>query len=95
VVIDDFDIVGPAFCPPETDAELVIDTHAPLPGTITRKLLQPVCGRGTHVLESLCQVELLELAQGGALDVGETPHGPSLNKVSVSSSLNDRIIEKY
>jgi hypothetical protein len=76
VVIDDFDIVGPAFCPSETDAELVIDTHAPLPGTITRKLLQPVCGRGAHVFESLRQVELLELAQGGTFNVGETPHAP-------------------
>jgi hypothetical protein len=76
VEIDDFDIVGPAICPPETDAELVIDSHAPLPGTIARELLQPVCARGAHVFESLRQVELLELAQGGTLNVGETPHAP-------------------
>jgi hypothetical protein len=76
VVIDDFDIVGSAFCPPETDAELVIDTHAPLSGAITRKFLQSVCGRGTHVFDTLRQVELLELAQGGTFNVGETSHAP-------------------
>jgi len=76
VVIDDFDIAGPAIHPAEKDAELVIDTHAPLPGTITRKLLQSVCRRGTHVFDTLRQVELLEPAQGGTFNVGETPHAP-------------------
>ena len=80
MVIDDFDIVGAAFCPPETDAELVIDSHTPLPGTITRKLLQPVCGRGAHVFESLCQVGLLEFAQSGTFNVDETPHAPKFEQ---------------
>jgi len=74
VVIDDFDIVGPAICPSETDAELVINTHAPLPGTIARKLLQSVCRWGAHVFNALRQVELRELAQG------ETPHAPKLEQ---------------
>lgn len=76
MVIDDFDIVGPAIYPPKADAELVIDAHAPLPGAIAGELLQPVCGRGAHVFDTLRQVELLELAQGGTFNVGETPHAP-------------------
>jgi hypothetical protein len=44
VIIGDFDFVGIAILPPETDPVLVIDPDTVLSGSIRSQALQPVSG---------------------------------------------------
>jgi hypothetical protein len=49
VIVDDFDADRLSVDPTETDAILIVDANAPLPGTVTGELFQAVCVRDTEV----------------------------------------------
>lgn len=74
MIIGNFNIFGCARRPTEANAKLIVDAHAPLPGTVARKLFQSIRGRGAHILDAPRQIELLELAQCGPFNIDESPH---------------------
>jgi hypothetical protein len=49
VVIRDFDVVGIAVLPPETDPELVIDANTMLPSPIPFEAFEAIAGWDTQV----------------------------------------------
>jgi len=88
VVVHYLDILRPII-PAKADAELVIDPHAPLAGPVAFQSLKPVSGRRSHVVQISGNVELLQLAQGGALEIYE-----SLNTVQLEQALCIRTFKR-
>jgi hypothetical protein len=73
-VIDDFNVRRLAGLETKTDAPLVIDANAPLPGAVARKFFQTIAGRHTQEIQRHRGVKLLQLANGDALDGDESRH---------------------
>jgi len=73
VIIRDLDVEGIAASPFETDAPLVVDADAPLPGPIALQLFQPVSRRHAQAIERCCRVDLLQLPPRGPLDLVRQP----------------------
>jgi hypothetical protein len=74
VVVHDLHIFSVGARPAKADAKLVVDADAPLTRTIALQLLEPVPRWRTQIVDATRQVELLQLAQGRALDVRESRH---------------------
>jgi hypothetical protein len=74
VIVHDLDVFGIASRPAKADAELIVHPQAPLACSITLQLLETVRWRRTQVLDASREVDLLQLAQRWALDVGEAGH---------------------
>jgi hypothetical protein len=70
VIVDDFDIAGVAFAPPEADTPLVVDADAPLAIACAAELLQTVARRGSKVVERDRRIELPQPPQRDPLDIG-------------------------
>jgi hypothetical protein len=70
MVIYDLDIFDAAVSPNETDAVFIIDPNGVLAFAVTLERFQPVARGNPEVVKFLCDVELLEFAQGYLLDVG-------------------------
>jgi hypothetical protein len=62
VVIHNFYVVRSMRVPSETDAKLIIDSHAILPFPIRRKGLQVVARRNPQIFKLLHQIELSQFA---------------------------------
>jgi hypothetical protein len=69
MVIDDLDIVGVPFIPPETDTPLIVDADAPLPFSIPSQFLQPVGRWDTEEIKAGSAVNQGQLSKGGLLNV--------------------------
>src|SRR5690606_5217963 len=63
VIVDEFDIFRTSISPDETDPPLRIHPDAVLTATVTGQLLQPVPWRDPQVVDILCRMNQLELAQ--------------------------------
>ena len=57
MIIDDFNIVGFAVFPAETNTPLVIDPNAVLAFSVPCKLLKSISGRDADVIQCLCGIE--------------------------------------
>lgn len=64
VIVRDFDVVGIAAPPGETDAILLIDTDAVLATAIARQPLEPIAGGHGKLPEIAHPIELGELPSG-------------------------------
>jgi hypothetical protein len=62
VVVRDFDFVGMAILPPETDPVLLVDANAVLPLTVSAKPFQPVARRDPQLGQVADPVQLVQLA---------------------------------
>src|SRR5580658_9842698 len=51
MVVDDFDLMGVMLDPAETQAPLVVDADAHLPGACAAERLEPIAGRVPQVLD--------------------------------------------
>jgi hypothetical protein len=69
MVIDDFDIVGVPFIPPETDTPLIVNADAPLSFSIPSQLLQPVGRRDTEEIKVGSAVNQGQFSKGGLLNI--------------------------
>ncbi len=58
--------------PAKANAELIVHADTPLAGALSLQLLEPVRWRGSEILDTPCEVELLELAQRRTLDIRES-----------------------
>ena len=74
MIVHDLDVLDIASGPSKADAELIVHPQAPLARAIALQLLEPVGWRCAHVFDASRQVEVLQLAQRRALDVGEARH---------------------
>jgi len=79
MIVHDLDILGAVF-PSKADPELIVHSDAPLPSPISSQGLKTVAWRRAHVLYSSGQIELLEFAKLGTLDIGETAHAPQIEQ---------------
>ena len=73
VVVRDFDVIGAAILPPETDPILIVDAHAPLADAVAPKSLEPVAGRPAQILQVAHALQLIELALGYRPDDRRAP----------------------
>ena len=69
-----------AHSPTETDAELVVDANAPLPGAIALEFLKPVVRRDAKIGQTVRLMQLLELPAGDGLDVREAGHAAAVEE---------------
>jgi hypothetical protein len=69
MVIDDFDIVGVPFIPPETDTPLIVNADAPLSFSIPSQLLQPVGRWDTEEIKVGSAVNQGQFSKGGLLNI--------------------------
>jgi hypothetical protein len=51
VIVYDLDILDTGIRPPEAHTELIIDTNAPLAGSVSLERLETIAGRSTQVIE--------------------------------------------
>src|SRR5205085_10255356 len=64
VVVDDFDFVGMAISPDETDPPLVVDADRMLPAAIAFQRFETIGGRNAKIGKALRRIEQTQLAQG-------------------------------
>jgi hypothetical protein len=88
VVVHYLDILRPII-PAKADAELVIDPHALLAGSVAFQGLQSISGRCPHVVYANGKIELLQLAHCGTLKIHE-----SLDSVQLEQALRIRAFER-
>jgi hypothetical protein len=69
MVVDDLDIVGVSFMPPETDTPLIVDADAPLSFSVSPQFFQPVRRRDTKEIKAGGCVNQSQFSQGGLLDI--------------------------
>ncbi len=62
VIIDDLNFGWSSISPPETDAILVIDPDAVLPGSIASELLKPIARRYRNVVQLCRRIQLIKLS---------------------------------
>ena len=70
MIIDNLHTIGVSVPPLETDAPLVVDADAPLPFPVAGELFKAIRGRNAKEIKGSRTVNLRELSQGDALDVG-------------------------
>lgn len=80
VVVDDFDVQGRGFLPDETDAPLVVDAYAPLPGPVAAQFLEPVLRWYAQRFDPCSGVQHLQLSHGHFFDVRESRDTPPLKQ---------------
>ena len=73
MVIDDFDVVGVAIFPCETDSPLIIYPNTVLPGPIVFHFFQSIARRYSQFVDSARVVQHTELPSRGVLDIGREP----------------------
>jgi hypothetical protein len=78
MIIDNLDIVGIVIDPSETNAPLIVDPNAHLPGALVLEPFEPVPRRVPEVLNRARCVQLAQLPQSPILDIRwEPPAGLS------------------
>ena len=91
MIVHDLDAFGIAARPAKADAELIVLPQAPsLVCAIAVELFGPVDLRCTQIFDARRQVELLQLTQCRALDVGEGRY-PALVKERFGVGTPDRL----
>jgi hypothetical protein len=76
VIVDDLDVVGIAFPPPEADPPLIVDPDTVLTGSIAAKTFETVAGWHAKIVQLLGGVQHPKLSQGHPLDTrSESPGG--------------------
>src|SRR5687767_14025875 len=74
VVVDDFDFVGMALSPDETDAPLIVDPDRMLPAAVASQGFEAIGRWNAQIGEALRRIEQTQPTQGGNLNVsGQTP----------------------
>jgi hypothetical protein len=58
VVVNDFDLMGIAFFPGETNSILIVNPDAKLPFPVASELFQPIPWRDGHILQPLHGMQL-------------------------------------
>ncbi len=76
MVIDDFDVVGVAIFPCETDSPLIIYPNTVLPGPIVFHFFQSIARRYSQFVDSTRVVQHTELPSCSILDIGREPLNP-------------------
>ena len=76
MIVNNFNIFRSLFGPAKTNSELVIDTNTPLALSVAAKRLKTISRRNTHIIQALRQIELNQLAQGGAFNACPFSHMP-------------------
>jgi hypothetical protein len=71
VIVNYLDVFGVTSRPTKANAELIVHPQVPLASAIAAQLLEPVTRRRPEVLDTSRDIELLELAQCRALDIGK------------------------
>jgi hypothetical protein len=69
MIVDDLDLVRFLIGPPETDAPLIVDPNAHLPGASAPQHFEPVSGRVAQVLDRTRGIQLAKFPQCTVLDV--------------------------
>jgi hypothetical protein len=80
VVIDDFDGVGAALAPHETQAPLIVDTDAVLSFPVSAQGLKAIPGWNPQVIQSVSRVQHFQLAPGHRLERLEAPNRFSMEE---------------
>ena len=75
MVIHDLHVLSASIRPAEAQAELIINAHAVLAGTITSQSLQSVAWRNTQVLQAPRDLELSKFSSCYGADAGK-PFNP-------------------
>lgn len=92
MVVDDFHFRRMTFRPPENQAPLLIDPHAPETGKIAGKLFQAVARRDFHVPDFFRLVQLAKPHECPGLDVAwqfaGSPAFPDLGRFLACETLN-------
>jgi hypothetical protein len=73
VVVHHFDLLRVAVFPHEADPILIVDPYAVLPTSVSAERLEVVARERAQVVQSLCCVQLHQLALS---DTGDTPKPP-------------------
>jgi hypothetical protein len=73
MVVDNFHILGPRWCPAETHAPLIVDSDAELASSISMQRLEPVTGRHSQILEAGGDLQLAQLAASRGFDAYKAP----------------------
>lgn len=81
VVIHNLNIVRIAVAPHEADAPLIVDPNAVLAGAISAKAFESVSARDGQVAKLHCEVNLIKLPPGNALDGPELPYRVTLKEL--------------
>ena len=79
MIVRDFHVQRVALLEAETYAPLVVDAHAPLSGSVAFQCFQLIARWGAHIVDDLCQIKLLQLAQCCTLKIYETGNTLTLN----------------
>lgn len=57
MIVNDFDIVGIAFMPTETQPPLIIDPNGVLPFTVALEQFESISGQSTQIIERARRLE--------------------------------------
>jgi len=73
VVVDDFDIFRPLFCPTKTNAPLIVYANAVNALLVTAQSFQAIAGRYEEIRQRLCGVQHGELSFNDVLNRPKAP----------------------
>jgi hypothetical protein len=73
MVVHDLDIVRIAVAPAKADSPLIVDSNAVLAGPIAAKLLEPITGRDSKIVQDLAGVHQQQLPKRRALKPSRPP----------------------
>jgi hypothetical protein len=76
VIVNDLNIVGITFAPPEANTPALVDADTVVAFPVSRELLQVVAGREPEVGQALSIVQHSEFPVRNLLDVGREPGRP-------------------
>ena len=69
MIIDNVDLPSVSITPNETNAPLVVDANAMLPGAVASKNFEPVAGRDPQVIKAASRVDCHQLGPSPLLDL--------------------------
>jgi len=73
VIVNDLDVDCVAVAEPEADPPTVVDSDAPLAGTVASKHLEPITGWDAEILDTPGAVQHRQLSHRSFLDPAEAP----------------------
>ena len=80
VVVNDFNVFWPGFCPDKAEPELVVDADALLAMAVSPERLQAVAWWDLQIVEAARSFEDGEFAEGNSREACESPHRPALRQ---------------
>lgn len=63
MIVSDLHVAGVAFCPGKADAQLTVDSYAPLTRTVALELFKPIAWRFPEISDILCVLNHEKLPQ--------------------------------